>query len=220
MRFALFRLAQITFAALLLSLTTAPARAEGERAGDFDYYVLALSWSPTWCALEGDARNSPQCDAAADYGWVLLGLWPQFHRGWPSYCPTVEPHPSRRMSNEMVDIMGSSGLAWHQWKKHGTCTGLSASAYYELSREAYGQITRPAVFRKLERSVKLPASVVEEAFLKANPGFEPDMVTVTCKRDRIQEVRVCLSKNLTPVPCGRDVVRDCRMTDALFDPIR
>ena len=70
MRFALFRLIQITFAALFLGLPSAPAQAEGERAGDFDYYVLALSWSPTWCALEGDARNSPQCDAAADYGWV------------------------------------------------------------------------------------------------------------------------------------------------------
>lgn len=217
------RLTQLALAAvftLASVLTAAPLRAEGERSGDFDYYVLALSWSPTWCALEGDARNSPQCDAAADYGWVLHGLWPQFHRGWPSYCPSVEPQPTRRMTAEMVDIMGSSGLAWHQWKKHGTCSGLSASDYYALSRAAYGSVTRPEVFRKLDRAVKLPASLIEEAFLKANEGFEPDMVTVTCKRDRIQEVRVCLSRDLDPVPCGRDVVRDCQMTDALFDPIR
>lgn len=211
---------RFTLASLMIVLFSGFAQADGERSGVFDYYVLSLSWSPSWCALEGDARNSPQCDPAEDYGWVLHGLWPQYHRGWPSYCPTVEPHPSRRMSTEMVDIMGSSGLAWHQWKKHGSCSGLSASAYYALSRQAYGSVVRPPVFRKLEKPVRLPAKIVEEAFLKANPGMEPDMVTVTCKSGRIQEVRICLSKDLTPVPCGQDTVRDCSMKDALFDPVR
>lgn len=196
------------------------ARADGERAGQFDYYVLALSWSPTWCALEGDARNSPQCEASEDYGWVLHGLWPQYHRGWPAHCPTAERPPSRTMTRDMVDIMGSSGLAWYQWKKHGSCTGLSAPAYYALSREAFARVNRPEVFRKLDKPVRLPAKVVEEAFLKANPGWEPDMLTITCRNGRIQEARLCLSKTLEPVPCGQDVVRDCTMTDALFDPVR
>ncbi|AUC52715.1 ribonuclease T [Sagittula sp. P11] len=194
------------------------ALADGERAGEFDYYVMSLSWSPNWCRMEGDARNSEQCDA--DFGWVLHGLWPQYHRGWPAYCPTMERQPSRQQTAEMADIMGTSGLAWHQWKKHGVCSGLSASAYYALAREAYGTVTRPAVFRKLDKPVKLPASVVEEAFLKANPGLEKDMVTVTCRDAYIQEVRICLSRDLTPVPCGRDVVKDCSMKDALFEPIR
>ncbi|MGR3424270.1 MAG: ribonuclease T2 family protein [Sagittula sp.] len=196
----------------------APALADGEPAGQFDYYVMSLSWSPNWCRMEGDARNSEQCDA--DFGWVLHGLWPQYHRGWPAYCPTTERQPSRQQTAGMADIMGTSGLAWHQWKKHGVCSGLSASAYYALSREAYGTVARPAVFRKLDKPVKLPASVVEEAFLKADPGLEKDMVTVTCRDAYIQEVRVCLSRDLTPVPCGRDVVKDCSMKDALFEPIR
>lgn len=196
------------------------AWAKGERSGEFDYYVMSLSWSPTWCAIEGDARQSPQCDADADFGWVLHGLWPQYHRGWPSYCPTVERNPSRSMTDDMADIMGTSGLAWHQWNKHGVCSGLSAQNYYDLSRKAYGTVVRPEVFKRLEKSVKLPASVVEEAFLKANPQLEPDMITITCKDGRIQEARICLSKTLDPVPCGRDVVRDCTATDALFDPIR
>ena len=214
------RLSRLAGACLIALTAAAPAQAERERSGVFDYYVMALSWSPTWCVLEGDARQSPQCEDNADHGWILHGLWPQFHRGWPSYCPTTARQPSRQMTAEMADIMGTSGLAWHQWKKHGTCSGLSARAYYALSRQAYGTVTRPAVFRKLEKTVKLPARVVEEAFLKANPDLEPDMVTVTCKSNRIQEVRVCLSKDLDPVPCGRDVVRDCQMTDALFDPVR
>ena len=87
------------------------ARADGERAGEFDYYVMALSWSPTWCALEGDARNSPQCDASADFGWVLHGLWPQYEKGWPSYCPTNERNPSRADTRDESDLFGTSGSA-------------------------------------------------------------------------------------------------------------
>ena len=189
-------------------------------AGAFDYYVLSLSWSPNWCAIEGDARNSPQCDESEDFGWILHGLWPQYERGYPADCNTIFRNPSRRQTGDMADIMGTSGLAWYQWKKHGTCSGLSAQGYMDLSREAYGRVTRPEVFRQLDTSVKLPASIVEEAFLKANPKLERDMITITCKQGYIEEVRLCLSRDLDPVPCGRDVIRDCTAKDALFDPIR
>ncbi len=205
---------------LFFSVLTAPLVAEGERAGEFDYYVLALSWSPNWCEVEGDAKGSDQCDPRHDHGWVMHGLWPQFHRGWPSYCRTVEQAPTRRMTSEMADIMGTSGLAWHQWKKHGTCSGLSAQGYFDLSRQAYEQIERPAIFRKLDKTIKLPASVVEDAFLSANTNLDRDSLTITCRDGHIQEARICLSRDLSPVPCGRDVIRDCQLKDALFTPIR
>ena len=76
------------------------------------------------------------------------------------------------------------------------------------------------VFRKLDRTVKLPASVVEEAFLKANPTLTADGITITCKQGHIQEARICMSRGLEPVTCGRDVIRDCQMEDALFTPVR
>lgn len=196
------------------------AWADGETAGAFDYYVLALSWSPNWCEIEGDAKGSEQCDPRHDHGWTLHGLWPQFHRGWPSYCNTPEAPPRRSDTAEMADIMGTPGLAWHQWKKHGTCSGLSARAYLDLSRRAYDSVNRPAIFRKLERPVTLPANLVEQAFLQANPDFEPDSVTVTCRDHHIQEVRLCLSRDMQPVPCGRDVIKDCSLKDALFTPVR
>ncbi|MEO0403021.1 MAG: ribonuclease T2 [Pseudomonadota bacterium] len=205
---------------LIWMMMALPVWAEGETSGEFDYYVLSLSWSPNWCAYEGDARDSDQCDARHDHGWIMHGLWPQFHRGFPSYCNTFKRAPSRGMTADMADIMGTSGLAWHQWKKHGVCTGLSAAAYYALSREAYGRVVRPPVFRKLDRDVRLPAAVVEEAFLKTNPDMEPDGITITCRQGYIQEARICLSRALDPVPCGQDVVRDCTASDALFTPIR
>lgn len=189
-------------------------------ADDFDYYVLSLSWSASFCDIEGDAKRSKQFDADMDYKWILHGLWPQYHQGWPDYCKTNERPPSRAMTQAMTDIMGTSGLAWHQWKKHGTCSGLSAADYFATSREAYGQIVQPTVLNRLDELVRVPASVIEEAFIKANPQFQRDMITITCKQGYIQEARVCLSKRLEPVPCGRDVIRDCTLTNALFPPSR
>jgi ribonuclease T2 len=205
---------------LMLLMLTGMARAEGAPAGVFDYYVLSLSWTPTWCAIEGDARGSDQCDAGQGHGFTLHGLWPQYARGWPSFCPTAERAPSRAMTGAMADIMGTSGLAWHQWRKHGVCSGLTAADYFALSREAYGRIARPAILRDLTRELRLPARVIEDAFLEVNPDLAPDMLTVTCRDGRVQEVRICLSRDLDPRTCGADVVRDCTLSDALFSPIR
>ncbi|MFC2968976.1 ribonuclease T2 family protein [Acidimangrovimonas pyrenivorans] len=211
------RALSILLAALALA---GPAAARGEKAGIFDYYILSLSWPPNWCALEGDARHDDQCDPRHDFSFTLHGLWPQYNRGYPSYCPSIQRPPSRAQTAAMADVMGSGGLAWHEWNKHGRCTGLTAAAYYAKARAAYDRIVIPQVFRQLNRAVKLPAKVVEQAFIEANPGLTPEMITITCDRGRVQEARVCLTRDLEPRPCERDVSRDCRMPDALMDPVR
>jgi ribonuclease T2 len=205
---------------LALMILATAASADEDEPGAFDYYVLSLSWTPTWCALEGDARRSTQCDPGQGYGFTLHGLWPQYETGWPSYCASTERAPSRRMTAEMVDIMGSTGLAWHQWNKHGVCSGLSAEDYFEVSRAAYAQVERPDLLRQHERPVRLPAQIIEEAFLEVNETLEPDMLTVTCSGGRVQEIRICLTRGLEPRNCGADVVRDCTLQEALFSPMR
>ena len=202
---------------LALLLLACPAFADGEEAGEFDYYVLSLSWSPSWCAIEGDARGAEQC--GTDAGWTLHGLWPQFERGWPSFCRTGARDPSRGMTGAMADIMGSSGLAWHQWKKHGRCSGLSAEDYFRLSRLAYEGIVRPGVLRRVTEPMRLPPAVIEEAFLEENPDLAADGLTITCRDGRIQEARVCLTRGLEPRRCGSDVIRDCAY-DAVLEPVR
>ncbi len=197
-----------------------PAHAEGERAGDFDHYVLSLSWSANWCAREGDARNDPQCDAGRGITWVVHGLWPQDAVGYPSYCRTVERDPTRRETAAMADVFGGAGAAFYQWKKHGRCSGLSSRAYYDTARAALNTLTLPPVFAALHKDVKLPASVVEEAFLEANPGLARDQITITCTDGMIQEARICLTKGLAPRRCGDDGLRDCRMKDALMEAVR
>ncbi|MEO0498497.1 MAG: ribonuclease T2 [Pseudomonadota bacterium] len=205
---------------MILLMTAGVAQAKGQKAGDFDYYVMALSWSPNWCAIEGDARESDQCDPRHDHGWILHGLWPQFETGWPSNCRTSQRNPSRSDTGAMADIMGTGGLAWHQWQKHGRCSGLSAADYFALSRKAYNSVTRPPVLRQLPKSVQIAPGVIEEVWLKHNPDLTANGLTVTCKARHIQEVRICLTPDLTPRTCGRDVIRDCTAETATFDPVR
>ena len=205
---------------LALFLVLAQPLKAQHTAGDFDYYVMALSWSPNWCALEGDSRGSPQCDDNADFGWVLHGLWPQYENGWPADCRHAFRNPSRGDTSAQADLFGSSGSAWHQWNKHGSCSGLPPGDYYAFAREAYGRITRPAVLRNLDRSVTLPATLIEDAFIRDNPFLTRDQITITCRSGRIQEARICLTRDLEPRTCGADVIRDCSLDDALFDPVR
>lgn len=205
---------------VLACLLATPAFADGEPAGRFDYYVLSLSWSPTWCTLNGDARGDAQCDGDRNFAFTLHGLWPQYELGWPSYCRTNMPEATRSETASMADIMGSAGLAWHEWKKHGRCAGLSAADYFATARAAYRSIIQPAVFTNLNRDLTLPASVLEDAFIEANPVLERNMITVTCDQGEIAEVRICLDPYLNPRACGEDAARDCKMTRAHMGKIR
>lgn len=202
---------------VVLALTFAsPVWGKGEKAGVFDYYIAAFSWSPSWCAREGDKRGADQCDARHDFGFILHGLWPQFEQGWPSYCPTGESPPEPAMLGAMVDVMGSTGLARHEWKKHGTCSGLSAEAYFALSRAAFDMMTLP----RTSRDIRIRPDRVEQAFIDANPTLAPDGVTVTCRGGYIAEVRICLNRDLSPRICAPDARRDCRAGPQRMPAIR
>ncbi|MDO5527783.1 MAG: ribonuclease T2 [Paracoccus sp. (in: a-proteobacteria)] len=189
-------------------------------AGEFDYYVMSLSWSPAWCARTGDRREAEQCAPGRNLGFVLHGLWPNYEDGWPENCRTAERDPARRESQAMADIMGSGGLAWYQWQKHGRCSGLSAAAYYDTSREAFDSITIPNYFQDLARDISLSPRLIEDAFIDANPGLEPDAITVLCRGQDLYEVRICLTKDLDPRACSIDARRDCARDSVIMERIR
>ena len=195
--------------ALLLAALPITAHADG-KAGAFDYYVLSLSWSPSWCATEGRGRDEPQCAPRRRTAFVVHGLWPQYERGWPDYCPTRERDPSRRESQAMADVMGSGGLAWYQWQKHGRCSGLSGTDYYRATRDAAGSVEIPPSLRRLPRDLVMDAGAIEEAFIAVNPDLRRDGITVTCEEGRLDEVRICLTRDLDPRACAPDIRRDCR----------
>lgn len=196
-------------AALALSAVALPAAAQ-DVAGEFDYYVLALSWSPTWCATEGSDADEPQCDSGRRTGFIVHGLWPQYERGWPDWCNSNQRDPTRRESAAMADVMASGNLAWYQWQKHGRCSGLSGPGYYDALREAAAAADIPVLFEMLPRDVTLPGTVIEDAFIETNPDMTRNGITVTCDGGRLDEVRICLTRDLSPRDCAPDTRRDCR----------
>jgi len=206
-------------AAMLWASLVVPAAAQ-DRAGWFDYYVLSLGWSPSWCRATGDSRDAGQCDAGGKTDFIVHGLWPQYERGWPQDCASDDRDPSRRDSQAMADLMGSGGLAWYQWKKHGRCSGLSAAGYFAATREAATRARIPGVFDGLSRDITLPPSVIEDAFIEANPALTRDGITVTCRSEALQEVRICLTRDLQPRDCAPDARRDCSRRSVLMEKVR
>ena len=77
----------LSCAALGLSLLASalPSAAE-DRPGSFDFYVLSLSWSPTFCTGGRAKENPQQCAADKDFRFIVHGLWPQREKGYPDFC--------------------------------------------------------------------------------------------------------------------------------------
>jgi len=168
----------------------------GAPAGAFDFYVLALSWSPGFCQLEGSRKGSEQCDPGRNLGFTVHGLWPQFERGFPSECQPSTRAPSRLAIEETAGVFPDEGLARYEWRKHGTCSGKSPADYFRDVRRARDRIVIPRRFESLARDVRARPAEIEGAFVEANPGLRPDMMALVCRRGVLQEVRLCLEKDL------------------------
>ncbi len=216
------RLAPLLQTALLavLLLFNFSAQSRADQAGKFDFYVLALSWSPTYCKQEGEDANRHQCDVRDPFRFVLHGLWPQYDNGYPSDCPGVRQRIDRSIAVDMQDIMPSHGLVFHQWRKHGTCSGLEPEDYFHLSREAFERIRVPGAFATLNKRGKTSAATVEKAFRLANPGLTEKGMSVVCDRGEFEEIRICLTKDLEFRGCPAVDKTGCRMSNIYVPPPR
>ena len=221
-----------SFSRLMISLTLAAglvalaggARAEDKRQnapGEFDFYVLSLSWSPSFCeeAAERGGRSQIQC-GGRPYAFVVHGLWPQYENGFPEYCQRPAPRLNRSIVSSMLDLMPAPGLIFNEWDKHGTCSGLSDRNYFETIRKARAAIKIPAEYLDLSETKTVAPAEVEEAFIKANPGLGNGAISVTCNRTRLSEVRICLSKDLQFRDCEEIDRRACRRDQLTVPPIR
>lgn len=191
-------LALIGFAGLAAAESRAQGfQQRGGTPGDFDFYVLALSWSPGFCELDGDrTRNREQCADGSGLRFVVHGLWPQNERGYPSDCGPSGRTPSRIALERAEGLFPSESLARYQWRKHGTCSGSSPSDYFDDVRRAREKVSIPPALAKAEREQRWTAIDLERAFVAANPGLRADMMSVACRRGVLQEVRICFSKDL------------------------
>ena len=196
-------------------------------AGQFDYYALVLSWSPTHCATATPGRDDMQCRPRSGkrYSFVLHGLWPQYERGYPESCQTRDrPFVPDGVINRMLDIMPARGLVIHQYRKHGTCSGLSPEGYFAESRRLFSKIKVPDRFVEPDAVQFVSPAELVSAFVAANPGLKPESIAVQCSRpgDRLKEVRICFTRDGAFRACGSNESQQrlCSAAKMYVPPVR
>lgn len=193
-------------AALVEPAPTDPASPTSlvEQLAEFDYFVLALSWSPDYCASNGE--NDPQqCSVGRKLGFVLHGLWPQYQKGYPSDCSS-EKLPAD-LKTQFAGLYPNDKLFDHEWEKHGTCTGLEPEAYLELSRQLKAGVRLPEAFRAPESAFRTTRAEIKAGFVAANPGFAPETVEVSCSGSGryLKEIYVCFARDGQPLACSAEM---------------
>lgn len=195
--------------------------------GEFDYYLLVLSWSPTYCMTASSGEDETQC-ARRDgrrFSFILHGLWPQYETGYPERCRTRwRPFVPEPVIDQMRDVMPSRGLVIHQYRAHGTCSGLQPAPYFALARQLFQRLQIPKRYQNpFEMQFASPGEVLND-FLAANPGLPPGAIAVTCDGpgNRLREVRICLTKEGQPRACSASAYPPtaCRASKLLVPPVR
>ena len=195
---------------LLLGLPCLPGFAQGTK---FDYYLLALSWSPEYC--HGHTSSS-QCAAGKHFSFVVHGLWPEYNSGGgPENCGS---QPGLANPSTMLDIMPDLGLIQHEWVTHGTCSGLSADQYFALIRKAFTAVSIPAKFTSATVQFAISPQQVKKLFEQSNSQLSDSALMIHCKSNYLQEVEICLTKDLKPMPCPAP--KDCRASSIRVPPVR
>lgn len=179
--------------------------------GVFDYYVLALSWSPEFCHSH---PASPECEPKR-FGFVVHGLWPQYVDGYPEHCST---QPGLSNPASMTDIMPDASLVEHEWTTHGTCSGLSPDGYFRLVRQAFASVKIPPRLSAPRQIFSITPQELKEGLLAANPRLKAEDLTVSCGNNYLTGISVCLDKQLQSRAC--EALRDCRASSIRVAPVR
>ncbi|MEP7044579.1 MAG: ribonuclease T2 [Dokdonella sp.] len=196
--------------------STHHARSSAKGAvGEFDYYVMALSWSPTFCQTH--ANEEEQCGHKG-YGFVLHGLWPQYEAGGgPERCET-DDEPDRKTIANALAFMPSRHLVEHEWQAPGACTGLKPDTYFELADHAFAAVHVPAALSAPRVDMNISGDDLRDAFKRANPTLKDDMLNLHCSHGELVEVRFCLDKSTGLRSCGKRMRNACPATTPFTIP--
>ena len=209
----------------LAALLTTAAHARDSRSDYFDYFVLSLSWSPTFCAGPEGSRDPQQCASGRRFAFVVHGLWPQYRSGgWPAYCESTEAWVPQSVINGMLRVMPSKRLVIHQWRKHGSCSGLSMENYFLATRLLFEKVKVPARYLSPQAPIRTTPEQLVQDFVKTNRDLAADMISVQCgnARDtaRLSELRICIDKRGNFGQCGTSAERQCRAQILIMPPVK
>ena len=189
--------------------STSQAQVATDRQQPFDYYLLNLSWSPEYCHSH---RAAAECTERASF--VLHGLWPQnFDGTYPQNCSNASgPADPSRFS----DLYPEPGLLRHEWRTHGTCSGLSPEAFFTAARQAFHAVAIPIELTALDHQISMPPIQLLRLFANSNPSFPKASFAISCGNNYLTAIQVCLNKALQPIACGP--IRSCRANSIRITP--
>ena len=213
-------------AALFLAISLVSSEAQDRRQnepGQFDFYVLSLSWSPSFCDAVTErspqtAARQPECGKQA-FSFIVQGLWPQYEHGFPEFCQNPAPRLDRNVISSMIDLMPSPRLIFREWDRHGVCAGVPARAYFETVRKARALVKIPPDYLGLAQPKTVTPAEVKKAFIAANPGLPQDGIAVGCDAKRLNAVRICLGKDLQFRSCAEVDQHSCQRDQVLMPPV-
>lgn len=172
----------------------------GQHLAPVDYYMLSLSWSPSFCEQQKQKNDGKipahlqfQCNQAAKFGWVIHGLWPQNANAQtigdhPRFCQGDLPPVSEAVIKKYLPESPGASLLQGEWEKHGACAFNDAESYFAKQKELF-------------RSLNLPAGELSHKELfqwikKFNPQFKNVHLEA-----RGNELYLCYDKQWKPTDC-------------------
>ena len=156
-----------------------------------------LSWSPGFCRTPAAARAGGQCDPGAGLGFVVHGLWPQYEHGYPQDCAFGARSPSR------IALQGAAGRLSERGPRP-----LRMAQARRLRRQKPDRLFRRRAprarrgrrsrrrFRTRRRIKAGRRSTFSAPSSRPTRRLRPGMIGVACAKGALQEVRICLSKDL------------------------
>ena len=189
-------------------------------SAQFDYYVMTLSWAPGFCDLGGKDTSSPECEEGSGQGFVVHGLWPDNEfRPNPEACRGQDATPADL--DDEHGVYPNDRLAAYEYRKHGTCTGLSAHDYFATVRSVRTRLKIPEMFQAPSEQLKMAPEEIEQAFMTANANLHPDNMAISCSNGELIDIRFCLAKDLSSYAVCRKVARHtCQRGSLVIAPVR
>jgi ribonuclease T2 len=196
-------------ASTLSDVAASSGQHQTDAAGQFDFYLLNLSWSPEFCHSHPTAA-----ECAMHSTFVLHGLWPQNNDGtWPQNCSNA-PGPAN--PSKYKDIYPDLSLLRHEWAKHGTCSGLSPDEYFSAARKAFRSVKVPPRLAELQSQTSMPPDQILALFTANDPQIPQSAMALSCGNNHLTAFEVCLDKKFQPIACGG--VRSCRAKTVRITP--
>ena len=207
----------IAFAALCCAIAVslcAGAPAGAETAGDFDYYVFTLSWSPGFCDTGGADKQPGQCARGAGDGFVVHGLWPNRADGPnPEDCAADASVTAAAL--RLTDgVYPDEGLARYEYRKHGTCSGLDAQAYFAAVKSLRDAIFIPDFLNAPHEALRLAPGELDPRLHRRqpqSPGRRHGDRLPRRRVDRGARLRRQEPGRFRPMPEGRGPYLPCRV---------